>query len=59
MYEKSESILVPGTIVEHVEYPEWGQGQVQSCIKDTVTINFQNVGKKQLLLKFAKLSIVK
>ena len=24
----------------------WGIGQVQSIIKDKITINFQNVGKK-------------
>ena len=58
MYENSESILVPGTIVEHVEYPEWGQGQVQSCIKDTVTINFQNVGKKTLKVDYDKFKLL-
>ena len=25
---------------------EWGIGQVQSIIKEKVTVNFQNVGKK-------------
>jgi hypothetical protein len=25
---------------------DWGIGQVQSIIKDKVTVNFQNVGKK-------------
>ena len=25
---------------------EWGVGQVQSIIKDKVTVNFENVGKK-------------
>ena len=25
---------------------EWGIGQVQSIIKDKVTVNFENVGKK-------------
>ena len=25
---------------------EWGIGQVQSIIKDKITVNFQNVGKK-------------
>ena len=58
MYEKSESILVPGTIEEHVEYPEWGQGQVQSCIKDIVTINFQNVGKKTLKVDYDKFKLL-
>ena len=58
MYENSESILVPGTIVEHVDYPEWGQGQVQSCIKDTVTINFQNSGKKTLKVEYEKFKLL-
>ena len=25
---------------------DWGIGQIQSIIKDKVTVNFQNVGKK-------------
>ena len=25
---------------------EWGIGQIQSIIKDKITINFENVGKK-------------
>ena len=25
---------------------DWGIGQVQSIIKDKITVNFQNVGKK-------------
>ena len=58
MYENSESILVPGTIVEHVEYPEWGQGQVQSCINNNVTINFQNAGKKTLKVEYEKFKLL-
>ena len=30
---------------------EWGIGQVQSIIKDKVTVNFQNVGKKVINAK--------
>ena len=29
----------------------WGIGQVQSIIKDKITINFQNVGKKVINAK--------
>tara|TARA_B100001063_G_scaffold58672_1_gene52918 strand:+ start:338 stop:514 length:177 start_codon:yes stop_codon:yes gene_type:complete len=58
MYENSESILVPGIIVEHVDYPEWGQGQVQSCINGTVTINFQNKGKQVLKVDYEKFKIL-
>ena len=58
MYENSESILVPGTIVEHIDYPEWGQGQVQSCINGIVTINFQNKGKQVLKADYEKFKIM-
>ena len=30
---------------------EWGIGQVQSIIKDKVTVNFENVGKKVINAK--------
>ncbi len=58
MTYQSESILVPGTIVEHMDYPEWGQGQVQSCINGTVTINFQNQGKQVLKVDYSKFIIL-
>ena len=36
----------PGDKVENPLKKEWGTGQVQSIIKDKVTVNFENVGKK-------------
>ena len=36
----------PGDKVINPLAKEWGIGQVQSIIKDKVTVNFQNVGKK-------------
>ena len=36
----------PGDKVINPTNKEWGIGQVQSIIKDKVTVNFQNVGKK-------------
>tara|TARA_B100001093_G_scaffold357753_1_gene342354 strand:+ start:202 stop:372 length:171 start_codon:yes stop_codon:yes gene_type:complete len=36
----------PGDKVENTSNKEWGIGQVQSIIKDKVTVNFENVGKK-------------
>ena len=36
----------PGDKVFNPLAKEWGVGQVQSIIKEKVTINFQNVGKK-------------
>ena len=41
--------LTPGTFVVNVsKEKEWGIGQVQSCINNIVTINFENVGKKTI-----------
>ena len=36
----------PGDKVTNPENKDWGIGQVQSIIKDKVTVNFENVGKK-------------
>jgi|TARA_B110001452_G_C15133012_1_gene394737 hypothetical protein len=36
----------PGDKVYNPTNKDWGIGQVQSIIRDKVTVNFQNVGKK-------------
>ena len=36
----------PGDKVLNPNNKDWGNGQVQSIIKEKVTVNFQNVGKK-------------
>ena len=36
----------PGDYVIYPNYKEWGIGQIQSIIKNKVTVNFENVGKK-------------
>jgi len=36
----------PGDKVVNPSNKEWGIGQIQSIIKDKVTVNFENVGKK-------------
>ena len=36
----------PGDKVYNPFNKEWGIGQVQSIIKEKVTVNFENVGKK-------------
>jgi len=36
----------PGDKVINPLNKDWGIGQVQSIIKDKVTVNFQNAGKK-------------
>ncbi len=39
------TILEPGMLVRHPARPDWGLGQVQSCIADRVTVNFEHTGK--------------
>ena len=41
----------PGDKVYNPQNEGWGIGQVQSIIKDKITINFQNVGKKVINAK--------
>ena len=36
----------PGDKVINPDKKDWGIGQIQSIIKDKVTVNFENVGKK-------------
>ena len=47
----------PGDFVINPKNTSWGTGQIQSVIKNKVTVNFENVGKKvtmwlELLLNF-------
>ena len=36
----------PGDFVIYPKNKDWGAGQIQSIIKNKVTVNFENVGKK-------------
>ena len=36
----------PGDFVINPNNTNWGTGQIQSIIKNKVTVNFENVGKK-------------
>ena len=36
----------PGDKVINLNNKKWGIGQVQSIIKEKITVNFENVGKK-------------
>ena len=38
--------LEPGDKVVNPNNKEWGIGQIQSIIKEKITVNFENVGKK-------------
>ena len=41
----------PGDKVINPNNKDWGIGQVQSIIKEKVTVNFENVGKKDINAK--------
>jgi len=36
----------PGDFVVNPKNKDWGTGRIQSIIKDKVTVNFENIGKK-------------
>ena len=50
--------LVPGAMVRHPDKLEWGIGQVQSVIKNRVTVNFENAGKISINANVVELSIM-
>ncbi len=50
--------LEPGDLVINPEKKEWGIGQVQSIIKNKVTVNFENNGKQVLNSEHVKLKKV-
>jgi hypothetical protein len=39
------AFLEPGMLVRNPDAPEWGTGQVQSVVGQTVTVNFREEGK--------------
>jgi hypothetical protein len=39
----------PGDYVINPKNREWGTGQIQSIIKNVVTVNFENTGKKTII----------
>ena len=43
--------LEPGNLVINPKEKSWGIGQIQSIIKNKVTINFENCGKKVINLE--------
>jgi hypothetical protein len=52
------SEFVPGAYVLNRDNNEWGVGQIQSSIKDFVTVNFENAGKKVINIKEINLEII-
>ena len=47
--------LEPGDFVINPKKKEWGTGQIQSTIKNKVTVNFQNSGKQVIDVNHAVL----
>ena len=49
----------PGDKVINPSNKNWGIGQVQSIIKEKVTVNFENVGKKVINSNIVELTKLK
>ena len=50
--------LEPGDYVINPTNKDWGIGQIQSVIKNKITVNFQNFGKQVLDLNHINLEKV-
>jgi transcription elongation factor GreA-like protein len=48
--------LEPGTYVRHPDCPDWGIGQIQTVVRQRVTVNFENAGKQ--LINTAVIALV-
>ena len=51
--------LEPGDFVVNPKNKEWGTGQIQSIIKNKITVNFQNNGKQVLNTDYVNLEKIK
>jgi transcription elongation factor GreA-like protein len=49
-------VLEPGAYVRHPNRPDWGIGQVQTVVRNRVTVNFENAGKQ--LINTAVIALV-
>ena len=49
----------PGDYVINPKSEDWGIGQIQSIIKNKITVNFENVGKKVININEINLELVK
>ncbi len=52
------SHIEPGMRVRHPDWPDWGDGQVQSVIGDRVTVNFAEAGKVLINAAVIELTIM-
>ena len=51
--------LTPGLFVINKNNKNWGLGQIQSSIRNIITVNFENVGKKVINANEVNLEIIK
>ncbi|MBL42449.1 MAG: DUF3553 domain-containing protein [Rhodospirillaceae bacterium] len=51
-------MIYPGTYVINKKNTEWGIGQVQTIVKNKVTVNFENAGKLVINTEVIKLDII-
>ncbi len=51
-------MIYPGTYVINKKNTEWGIGQVQTVVKNKVTVNFENAGKLVINTEVIKLDIM-
>ena len=58
MSEYTFTDFTPGCYVVNKKNSKWGVGQIQSCIKNLATVNFENVGKKVIDIKVINLEII-
>jgi len=54
----ADPFLEPGALVRHPGRPDWGLGQVQSCIGHRVTVDFEQAGKQALDARTVRLEVV-
>ena len=52
-------LIIPGIFVNHPKKKDWGIGQVQSIIKEKITVNFENKGKQVINASIITLKKVK
>ena len=48
-----------GDFVINPKQKDWGVGQIQSIIREKITINFENAGKKVINIKIIALEKIK
>lgn len=53
-----DDMLVPGAWVRHPGQPDWGLGQVQSAVRNRVTVNFEHAGKVLIDIDVITLDLV-